>query len=309
MARSKAGSARRLKRNPYLVLLLLLVVLALYIKDWVIESDAHPVSNPGAPISTSGELVSVHFLNVGQSESILIVAPEKTVLIDAGENDSGAYILDYFKQVGTEKLDLAIGTHPHADHIGGMDDVINHIPVGEYWMSEIPDAIVPTTKTFTDLLDALENNAVTTRFAAPGDHYDLGGGAVLTVLGPVRAYADLNNISLVCRLQVDGISFLFTGDMEKDAEKDLLAENIHLKSDVLSIGHHGSNTSSTKEFLSAVSPSVAVISCGLGNRYGHPHEKVLERLGNTSAALYRTDLHGWVVVSTDGREIEITTEK
>jgi len=264
-----------------------------------------PEEKPASSPVTLRKDLEVHFLDVGQAESILILAPAKTVLIDAGENDQGDMVVRYLKQQGVSSIDLLIGTHPHSDHIGGMDVVLNKLPVEAVILPELPDDLIPTTVTFTDLLEAIDQAGLEITPAVPGDQYDLGGGAQLTILGPLEDYDDLNSMSVVSRLSFGSTSFLFTGDMEQDAEKDLLKQGVPLVSTVLNVGHHGSKTSSHQAFLEAVQPKVAVISCGLDNSYGHPHREVLERLDALNVRVLRTDLDGAVVLTSDGKNIEI----
>ena len=254
------------------------------------------------------EEVSVHFIDVGQAKAILVKTPTKTALIDAGENGQGELILTYLRRHGVERLDYLIGTHPHADHIGGMDEIIGRMDIGVIIMPEMQDEIIPTTKTYTDVLLAIVQKGYKITAAKPGDTYKLDD-AVLTILAPVEQYNDLNNISVTSRLDFDEISFLFTGDIESAAEKDILAAGARLSADVLDIPHHGSNTSSTKDFIASVNPAMVVFSCGIDNSYGHPHREVLERFAAHGAKTYRTDLQGTIVISTNGKELSVATEK
>lgn len=261
---------------------------------------------PGAS-PAEGE-VRVHFIDVGQGDSMLIEGSGESVLIDAGENDKGDEVLAYLAQAGIKKLDFAIGTHPHSDHIGGMDTVIEGIPVGKLLMPDVPDSIVPTTRTYLSMLDAAEEQGTEIFFAYPGDTYTVCGG-ILSVLGPVEDYKDLNNESLVMRFDFGETAFLFTGDQEADAEEDLLASGVEVSADVLKIGHHGSSTSTSKAFFDAVSPSIAVIECGEGNDYGHPHRETRELLEKAGIEAYRTDLNGNIVVSSDGKSLTVQADK
>jgi len=252
--------------------------------------------------------VSVHFIDVGQGESILILAPEKTVLIDGGDNGRGGTVLSYLSEQNVSSIDILIATHPHADHIGGLIDVVNRLPVSEVIMPEVPDEIVPTTRTYTNFLMALLENGLTITPAAAGDVRDLGGGATLTILGPMRDYSAMNDMSVVSRLEFGATSFLFTGDIETAAEHDLAAQG-GIRSNVLNIAHHGSRSSSTQVFLNAVAPNIAVISCGMDNSFGHPHRTVMERLQAMDIHILRTDLDGSIVLVSDGESIGILTER
>ena len=260
-----------------------------------------------APAAQENE-VSVHFIDVGQAEAILIRSGKASALIDAGENDQGDLVLAYLREQGVKKLDLVIGTHPHSDHIGGMDTVIRGMDVGTVVLPDIPDAVVPTTKTFTDLLLAVAEKGLKITPAKPGKEFDLGG-ATLTILAPTKPYDDLNNLSAASRLDYGEVSFLFTGDMEAKAERDLLGSGQELAVTVLNAAHHGSSTSTTKELLAAAAPEYAVISCGLDNSYGHPHRETMTALKDAGVKAYRTDLNGTVVFSTDGEEVHVDTQR
>lgn len=251
----------------------------------------------------------VDIIDVGQGESILITTPEKSVLIDAGENGQGDLVLAHLAGLGIEKLDLAIGTHAHSDHIGGMDEVMEEIPVTEYWMGLMPEELVPSTKTYMDVLEQLDIGRITYREPEVGTQYDLGGGGILTVIGPVGTPSDLNNCSLVCRVDFGESSFLFSGDTEEPMEKNILASGIDLDVDVMTMGHHGSETSSSNAYFKAASPEYAAISCGEGNSYGHPHSVTLKKLKNADVTYRRTDINGTITFITNGNSIEYSSEK
>lgn len=219
-------------------------------------------------------------------------------------------ILTFLDTLGLEKIDYAIATHPHSDHIGGLDTVMQEIPVGEVFFGPIPDKIVPTTKTFEDVLDVIEEKDIPLSTTTPGQTIDLGSGAVVTILGPVTEdIDDLNNTSVVCRLDFGETSFLFNGDQETPMEELLLQSGADLDCDMMTMGHHGSSTSSSQEYLDAVSPEYASISCGRGNKYGHPHEETVEKLEEMGVEYYRTDLSGNITFTSDGENISVRTEK
>ena len=265
-------------------------------------TDPAPGGTPLAPT------VRVHFIDVGQGDSILIENGEESFLIDAGENDNGDEVLAYLDALGIRKLDIAVGTHPHSDHIGGLDTVLRSVPAKEVWQPDLPESVIPTTRTYEDLMDAIDSCGAKDYIVGPGDAVDLCGGR-FEVLGPVKAYTDLNDASLVIRFTYGDMSFLFTGDMEKTAEADLLASGANVKADVLKMGHHGSSTSTGAAFADAVDADYYVIQCGAGNDYGHPHREIKAFLEEEGAPYWRTDEDGSVVMTCDGRSVTVSTEK
>lgn len=235
----------------------------------------------------------VHIIDVGQGDAILLQQGYRGFLIDGGPNDSEEALLAYLREQGISQLDYVVGTHPHEDHIGGLYKAITAIPVGEVLLPEIGHS----TATYEALLDAVIGKGLTVTDPAASTSF-LWQDVTIAVLGPVTAYDDLNNSSIVLKATHGADSFLFTGDMEAIAEAGLLAAGADVDADVLKVGHHGSDTSSSSDFLAAVSPAYAVISCGQDNTYGHPHAKTLDNLTAAGAAVYRTDISGSVVFTS-----------
>lgn len=247
----------------------------------------------------SGRL-EVHFIDVGQGDAILVKTPGKNILIDAGWR--GDTVVNYLRSEGVESLDLVIGTHPHADHIGGLINVMEQISVREVF----DPGVVHTTKTFEDYLTVIDQKNIIFTEGRTGLERDIGGGAVLEIIHPSSPSEDhLNNASIVARVAFGQISFLFTGDAEKEAEGEILNRGYNPESTILKVGHHGSSTSTTQAFLRAVNPEAAVIMCGEDNQYGHPHEETVDRLTAAGVDIYRTDLHGTIVISTDGQSYSV----
>lgn len=257
-------------------------------------------------IVTGKEDLKVSFIDVGQADSILIQTPNgKNMLIDAGNNDDGNKVVSYLKNMGITQLDIIAGTHPHEDHIGGLDTVINMFKVGKIYMPKVTS----TTQTFQDVVTAINNKGMTIAAPIPGEVVDLDSDVNLEILAPNGdSYEDLNNYSIVFKLTYGSKSFLFTGDTEDVSEKEMLSGGYDLKADVLKVGHHGSNSSTTSEFLSAVAPKYAVISVGKGNTYGHPTQTTLDKLKNAGITVYRTDELGTIVATCDGNNITFSTK-
>ncbi len=261
----------------------------------------------GSATTPQGEL-QVHFLDVENADCILVRQGEAAALIDAGERGAGEDIIRYLREQGVKKLDLVIATHPHADHIGGMTKVLTEFEVSRFVMAFMPEKATPTTSTYLNMLTAIDEKNIPLEEAEPGATYALGT-ATFTVLAPINQTEDVNNMSVVTRLQFGKRSFLFTGDAEIPVEKDMLASGYALSADVLKVGHHGSDTCTSQAFLARVNPTFAYIPCGVSNSYGHPHDAVVERLAQHGAMIYRADVHGDVVFTSDGDTLTVRTEK
>jgi beta-lactamase superfamily II metal-dependent hydrolase len=257
-------------------------------------------------IETINSKLEIHFIDVGQADSILIKSNKQAMLIDAGNNDDADLIKKYLENQNIEDLEYVIGTHPHEDHIGSLDFVINNF--------DIKNVIMPkkatTTKTFEDVVMAIENKNLSITLPKAGDKYKIGE-AEFTILSPIKEDygSNLNNYSVGILLVHGENKFIFTGDAEKEVEGDILNTKINIDADVMKMGHHGSTTSNTEEFLDKISPKIAVITCELDNSYGHPHQEILDTLIKRNVEIYRTDLQGNIIVTSDGKNIEVKTEK
>ena len=246
--------------------------------------------------------LKVHIIDVGQADCIFVQAPEKNMLIDAGNDADSNLIISYLKNLGISKIDIVVGTHPHEDHIGSLDTVINTFDVGKIYMPKVSH----NTKTFEDVLTAIKNKGLKVTTAIAGVSLDLGKGLTAKMLAPNSSkYNDLNDYSAVIKLAFGNTSFLFTGDAETVSEQEMLAKKNDLKADVLKIGHHGSSSSTSEAFLKAVSPKYAVICVGKDNSYGHPDNNTLYTLAKNKVEVLRTDLNGTIIITSDGKNIEI----
>ncbi len=250
------------------------------------------------------EDVTVIYLDVGQADCEVICFPDgRNVIIDAGTNETEDELVEKLKKFGIERFDIVVATHPHEDHIGGMDAVIDSFEIGCVYM---PDASA-NTDTFLDMLDSIENKNVKVIKAKAGvSVIDEENINMVFVAPNSDKYEETNDYSAVLRLTYGKRSFLFTGDAESVSEKEMLENGMDLSADVLKVGHHGSSTSSTKNFIKRVNPEYAIIEVGEGNSYGHPHGKTLDVLKKMK--IYRTDVHGDITVKCDGIDIKITIE-
>lgn len=245
------------------------------------------------------DILKIHYIDVGQADCILLQQGDESMLIDGGNNDDENTIKDYLKKVNVSKFKYVVGTHPHEDHIGSLDYVINNYNVENVYFPKV----TANTATFKNFINACKNKNLSLTVPKVGDTFMLGD-AKCTIMAPnSEKYDDLNNYSIVIKVEYKNNSFLFTGDAEDISEKEMLSKNLNLKCDVLKVGHHGSSSSTTKDFLNSVSPRFAVISVGKDNDYGHPNKGVIDRLQNAGVTIYRTDQCGTIVCISDGKNI------
>lgn len=256
------------------------------------ENSSEPSTEP------MDQTLKVHFLDVGQGDCTLISIDGHYLLIDAGDNNKGTAVQNYLQKQGVEYIDYFILTHPDADHIGGADVIITKFDVG---MVIMPDC-EKDTATYRDVVSAMEYRYIAPTYPVVGTEYSLGD-ASFVILAPQNSYEDVNANSVVIKLTYGEDSFLFVGDCEEEEENEILESGQDISADVLKVGHHGSKSSSGEEFVSAVSPTYAVISCGEGNEYGHPHAKTLNTLRAAGVLLYRTDEQGTIIAKSNGAGI------
>ncbi len=247
--------------------------------------------------------LEVNFIDVGQADACLLESDGHFMMIDAGNNDDSDLILNYLNSKNVKTIDYMIGTHPHEDHIGSMDTVINNFDVDNVYLPKI----LHTTKTFEDVLTAVENKNLKIDEPVAGNEFYFNGMTV-EILAPIREYSDLNDNSIVLKITDGDVDFLFTGDIEKEAEYDIIQSGENLSADVLKVAHHGSDTSSSEDFIKKVSPEYAVISVGKDNSYGHPEESTLDLFNRLNIETYRTDQSGTITFKTDGENIDIINE-
>ena len=263
-------------------------------------ASAEETSSSSGGTKPSNEKMYVHFIDVDQGDSIFIELPNnQTMLIDAAEESQSDKIITYIHQQGYDSLDYVVETHPHSDHMGGMADVINNFNVANVYLSPATN----TTKVYENMLTAIQSSGAKTYSPMTGDTILNDGNLQIEVVAPKTVDTDeLNNSSLVIKLTYGDNRFLFTGDAEK-SEEDGIWTNI--KCDILKVGHHGSDSSTTANFLKKVEPTYAVISVGVGNSYGHPDDKILKRLADKGVQTFRTDIQGTIVFSSDGTSITV----
>ncbi len=305
MAKIRKRKVKLTKRKAIIYAILAVAVIAAALLLGLLKPEG---DTDTAPKEVSGEL-QVHFIDVGQGDCILVMSEGEYMLVDTGDIDDECTekIIDYLNGFGIKTIDYLVLTHPDADHIGGAPEVIGEFDVEKCIM---PDYDKKTTKIYERTLDALEQTEVDVVEAVPGDEFSVGE-ADCKIIAPLKAYDDANDASVVIRMTFGEISVLLTGDAESESEADIVKryKSSELECDVLKSGHHGSSTSSSSALLDAVSPKYAVISCGAGNSYGHPHTETTEKYESRKITVYRTDRNGTVVMKSDGEKVTFTTEK
>lgn len=274
----------------------LLPLIALLICILILFSGCQILGPPTASFIPQDSL-AVHYLDVGQGDAILLVDRDDTMLIDGGNPENGTAIVNYLKKLGITQLDYVVATHNHNDHAGGLTDVVTNVAVSNLYVTHSEE-----TESSRNLTEAANNRKVPISTPSPGTTLTFGGSTI-NFLGPLSVHEDVNNDSLVLKVTHGEHRFLFTGDMAGQAEQELLSQNLDLQADVLKVGHHGSSTSTGYVFLRAVNPRYAVISCGVNNDYGHPHEETLSRLNDIGSTVFRTDLLGTIIATSQGDQL------
>lgn len=303
MAKRKSNS----KKSIFIILLLLIVVgVGIAYQKGLFNIDKIKSVFNKKEVSVSEDL-EVHFIDVGQGDCSLIVSGDTAILIDTGEKENGETICEYIEKLGIPDIDCMLLTHPHSDHMGAASYVIDNMEIKQIIIPKVTDDMTPTTKFYEKFLKSVQQKGLKITVAQPGLTVPVGEGE-LEILSPVKDYSDLNNYSAAAELTYGGEKFLFTGDIEKKAEKDIIKEGGFEDIDVLKVAHHGSNSSSCKDFLEIVKPEYAVIMCD-GVSYNHPHEEAVERITEYTDKIYRTDMDGNVVFRVDKEGLSVETQK
>lgn len=267
-------------------------------------SSEETKAKSGSTKTNSVSEMKIHFIDVGQADAILIQSAGENMLIDAGNVEDGSAVTTYLKENSVESLKYVIGTHPHEDHIGGLASVISYYKITTFIM---PDK-VHSSQCFESVLDTLESKNLSITKPVVGTEYTLGD-ATFTILSPVASdYGDdLNDYSVGIKITNGENSFVMCGDAQTNAEVDICSTGIDLSADVLKLGHHGSDTATSSEFLTAVNPTYAIISCGADNSYGHPYKETLEKVSSYPCSIFRTDKQGTIIATSDGKNITFNT--
>lgn len=283
------------------IIIVALIVASLFVTHFL-TNDEEAFIGTGLRNTSQSETdkMYVSFIDVGQGNCTLVTLNDTAILIDCGEVGAAQGVENYIKNLSVGELDCVIVTHPHSDHMGGMTKLLYEFEIGDLIMSEIPESIIPTTKTYEKFLTAVSDNAERVLAAEPGETYSYGEITV-EIFAPLRDYDDLNDMSVVSRISYGETSVMITGDATAEVEDDLLSRNVDYSADILNVGHHGSKTSTSEAWLEAVNPTFAVICCGSNNDYGHPHSSTLDRLEESNIKYYRTDLNSTVVFESNSK--------
>ena len=296
---------KNIKRNFFEILIILLAFLIINNQDKIKNLfNQNNNQNQNDYINTNNDLLKVHYLDVGQGDSIFVELPNnETMLIDAAESYQSENIINYLKNLNYQKIDYVIGTHPHTDHIGGLKDIINTFEIGKIYMPKV----VSTTKTYESLLMAIKDKNLKINTAKAGTSIIDTDALKINILAPNNStYTELNNYSVVTKITYGTTKFLFMGDAEKLSENEI-KENV--TADVIKIGHHGSNTSSSIDFIKKVNAKYGIISVGLNNKYNLPKEETITNWENFGTKIYLTSTNGTIRASSDGTNIKIESEK
>lgn len=296
---------KNIKRNFFEILIILLAFLIINNQDKIKNLfNQNNNQNQNDYINTNNDLLKVHYLDVGQGDSIFIELPNnETMLIDAAESYQSENIINCLKNLNYQKIDYVIGTHPHTDHIGGLKDIINTFEIGKIYMPKV----VSTTKTYESLLMTIKDKNLKINTAKAGTSIIDIDTLKINILAPNNStYTELNNYSVVTKITYGTTKFLFMGDAEKLSENEIKED---VTADVIKIGHHGSNTSSSIDFIKKVNAKYGIISVGLNNKYNLPKEEIITNWENSGTKIYLTSINGTITASSDGTNIKIESEK
>jgi competence protein ComEC len=261
--------------------------------------------NEPTALPAEAQNMTVHFIDVGQADAIFIDYGDTDILIDAGNKADGSLVVEYLNALETDDIELLIATHPHEDHIGGMESVLNAFEVEQI----IKPAVSATSKVSKVFEMLIAEKNIPVKWPEQGDQYPFGDMVITILSDRSKNYSDLNNLSLVIRLDHGENSFIFTGDAESEAEHDIVASGMNLKADVLKVGHHGSGTSTTAQFAKKISPQYAIISVGAGNSYGHPDKLITDRLSLLEAEIWQTHESGTIMIESDGKTLSVSSSR
>lgn len=306
--------AKRKAKNKQIPLITVIAAVVVFLASFIAEQAGvwddtlnEVANNSFSSVDTDGTILDAYFIDVGQGDCSLFISDGKTMLIDCGESENAETVIQTISGMGIEKLDYAVVSHAHSDHMGAMADVITEIGAENLLLSE-PCNNNAETATYEEFIDAADASGANIILAQPDYTFTLGY-AECTVLSPAKVSSNENDNSVVLHISAGKTSFLLTGDAEKKIEKEIMENYPNLTATILKAGHHGSSTSSHEDFIEQLSPETAIIQCGLNNSYGHPHEETVSTLKKFNITSYRNDICGNIMVSCSTDGYKITTEK
>ena len=316
------ANKRRKKEKRKLIIELIVITILLLLSYFGYECTQYggfenTINKAIASLDTSNKptierkivdgMMEVHTIDVGQGDSILVIQKDKVMLVDCGTRAKGETVVEYLKKLGITKIDILVGTHSHDDHMGGIAEVIRNFEIGIlYAPDNTKDNI--TTFWYMDFIDAVAEKNVNWVYPEVGNTFEIGEATAQIVAPNSKQYNNMNNYSIVLRVTYGETDILLTGDAEKLSEEEIINNGLYIDVDILKLGHHGSDTSTSEEFLKATTPQYAIISAGKGNTYNHPKKTVMEKLEKMGITVYRTDESGTVIMSTDGKNMTFNVE-
>ena len=288
-------SKRKIRIGVKQLLIAVVVLLTVFIGFGEESPLRESVDTYNQPLSDS-ENINVHFIDVGQGSSVLIQQGDRGIIIDSGEDEYSDKLCGYISSAGVTEIPYLIASHPHSDHIGGLDEVLGKYTVSSVIMPGIDVSNQPESKVYADFIEAVELESAQVIYPSYGEKIVFGNDMTIEFLGPVEQTDDLNNMSLICKVRAFSTTFMIMGDAESKEISSVYKTGGDFDSDVLLVPHHASNTSLHDSYFSEVSADIAVISCGEDNSYGHPHDEVVEYYENSGCQIYRTDFEGDIVI-------------
>lgn len=292
------------KTKKKFLCLLILIVCALFSNYFKEEKTESPnLKDEYVSHTLEGKLLKAHYIDVGQGDAIFVELPSgETMLIDAGESSEGEVVKNYIDNLGYTTIDYLVATHPHSDHIGGMAYILKNFTIKNIYMPKV----VTNTSTYENLLKTVLKEGLTINTAGNGVTVFNSDDLLVEFIAPVKEYTDLNNSSAVLKITYKNIKLLFMGDAETESEEDITAD---VKANIIKVGHHGSDSSSSSKFVEKVKPQYAIVMVGVDNKYNHPSSDIIARWEQVGATVLRTDLNSTIVATTNGLDLLVVPTK
>ena len=316
MANDKSGRKKLAKVLTTIIILALASVFRITFMDASPSESVAPTIQETTTQSTQeatttiqdveGELI-VHMIDVGQADCFLLIQDDKTALVDCGTRSTGKDAVEYLNQLGITKLDYVIGTHPHDDHMGGMYDVLVNFDIGTVILPDVEEGTI-TSNWYLKLMSEIKTGGYKVQYVKQGDTFDIADAKMQVIVAETDVKGNTNNYSIVLKVSFGQMDIIMTGDAETEVEENILDSGMDIDAEILKVGHHGSDTSSSEEFLDAISPDYALISCKVGNKYEHPIKSTMEKLEERNVEVYRTDECGSVVITITANDVTFDCE-